>query len=111
MPVGLIVLLVIAVLVGLIWFSGWYGDYDKNRIDPVVTRAMVARAPKGTRIPVTLWSGPRVAELGNADVTFQGMTPTTCVYVRLFDPKTGAEDTKSRYVGLTCIEGLRYSTR
>ena len=107
-PVGLIILLVIAALVGLIWFWIWRGDYDKNRIDPLVTRAMVAHVPKGTHIPVTLWSGPRILEIGNANVTVQGIMPTTCVYVKVLDPKTGAEDTKSQYVGATCIDGLRY---
>lgn len=105
---GLIILLVIAALVGLVWFYSWRGDYDKNLINPLVTRAMVSHVPKGTRIPVTLWSGPRLLEIENADVTFKGLTPTTCVYVTVLDPKTGAEDTKSDYVGLTCIEGLRY---
>jgi hypothetical protein len=107
-PVGLIVLLVIAALAGLIWFYVWYGDYDTNRIDPLVTRAMVAHVPKGTRLPITLRGGPRILQIGRADVTYKGITPTTCVYVTVLDPKTGAVDTKSQYVGLTCIEGLRY---
>jgi len=75
-PVGLIILLVIAALVGLAWFSVWRGDYDKNLINPLVTRAMVAHVPKGTRIPVTLWSGPRLLEIENADVTFKGVGAT-----------------------------------
>lgn len=107
-PVGMILFLVLAGVVALIWFYVWYGDYDSKRIDALVTRAMVAHVPKGTRLPVTLWSGPRILQIGNANVTFQGMTPTTCVQVKLLDPKTGAQDTKSQYVGLTCIEGLRY---
>jgi len=104
----LIVLAGLAALGGLAWFSVWRGDYDKNQIDPLVTRAMVAHVPKGTHLSVTLRGGPRLLEIENADVTFKGMTPTTCVWVKVLDPKTGAEDTKSNYVGLTCIEGLRY---
>ena len=104
----LIVLAGLAALMAAYLFSISYSNYDRNKIDPLVTRAMVAHVPKGTRIPVTLWSGPRLLEIENADVTFKGIMPTTCVYVTVLDPKTGAEDTKSQYVGLTCIEGLRY---
>jgi len=104
----LIVLAGLAALMAAYWFSISYSNYDRNQIDPLVTRAMVAHVPKGTRLSVTLRGGPRLLEIENADVTFKGITPTTCVWVKVLDPKTGAEDTKSNYVGLTCIEGLRY---
>jgi hypothetical protein len=108
LPVGLIVLLVVATLGGLEWEHVRYSDYDKNQIDPVVTRAMVAHVPKGTRLPVTLRGGARILQIGRADVTYRGLTPTTCVYVQVLDPKTGAEDPKVNYPNLTCIEGLKY---
>src|ERR1700691_269837 len=90
-PRGRIILLVLAGLVALIWFSVWYSDYDSNRIDPVVTQAMFAHAPKGTRIPVTLWDGPRILQVEFAVVQYQS-GPTTCVTVSVLDPKTGAND-------------------
>lgn len=108
LPIGLIVLLVIAGLVALEWFNISSTDDDKNRIDPVVTQAMFAHVAKGTGLPVTLKRGPRILQIGNANVTYQGQAPTTCVQVKILDPKTGAEDTKSPYTGLTCIEGLKY---
>jgi len=107
LPVGLIVFLVVVTLGALIWLKTWYSDYDSKRIDPVVTRAVLAHVPKGARLPVTLWSGPRILEIVRADVTYQGLTPTTCVYVKVLDPKTGLQDPKA--IGnLTCIEGLKY---
>ena len=93
MPVGLIVLVVIAGLVALEWFNISSSNDDKNRIDPVVTQAMFAHVAKGTGLPITLKSGPRVLQIGNANVTYQGQSPTTCVQVKILDPKTGAEDT------------------
>jgi hypothetical protein len=107
----LIVLGGLVALVALLWLSTWYSDYDSKRIDPVVTQAMVAHVPKGTRLAVTIWGGPRILEIGNARVEYHGQLPTTCVYVKVFDPKTGAEDRKTRYVGATCIDGLRYPIR
>lgn len=111
MPVGLIILLVLAGLGGLAWFSAWYSDYDRNRIDPQVTQAMLSHAPKGTRFPVTVWGGLRILEIGNANVQYRGLSPTTCVQVKVLDPTTGAEDPSVRYPGLTCIEGLAYRIR
>jgi hypothetical protein len=108
LPVGLIILLVIAGLAALEWFSISSSDDDKNRINPVVTRAMVAHAVKGTRLPVTLKGGPRILQIGNANVTYQGQTPTTCVQIKVLNAKTGAEDPKVNYPNLTCIEGLKY---
>ena len=108
LPVGLIVVLGIVGLFALLRLSISYSDDAKDRINPVVTQAMVAHVAKGTRLPVTLRSGPRLLEIGNADVTYDGLTPTTCVQVKVLDAKTGAEDTKVDYPNLTCIEGLKY---
>lgn len=108
LPVGLILVLAIVTLGALEWFHIRYSDYDKNQIDPVVTRAMVSHVPKGTRLPVMLRGGPRILQIGNADVQYQGQIPTTCVQVKVFYPSTEAEDVKVDYPNLTCIEGLRY---
>ena len=113
-PVGLIILLVFAGLGGLAWFNVWYSDYDTQRIDPAVKRAILAHATKGTRIPVTLWSGPRILQIDFATVQVpprvgldQG-PPTTCVSYSVLDPKTGAQDNSSRYAHVSCIEGIAY---
>ena len=107
LPVGLMLFFAVVVLGVLLrmWVS--YSDYDKNQIDSVMTRAMVAHVPKATLLPVTLRGGARVLQIVRADVKYQGLTPTTCVYVKVLDPKTGAQDPKA--IGeLTCIEGLKY---
>jgi hypothetical protein len=108
LPVGLIIVLVIVGLGVLLRLSISYSDDARDRIDQAVTQAMVARVAKGTRLPITLRSGPRLLQIGNADVSYQGLNPTTCVQVKVLDAKTGAEDTKVNYPNLTCIEGLKY---
>ena len=108
LPIFRILLLVFVTLAVLLRLSVWYSDHDKNQIDPVVTRAMIAHVPKGTLLPVTLRGGARILQIVSADVTYHGLTPTTCVFVRVLDPKTRAEDTKVNYPDLTCIEGLKY---
>ena len=106
--VGLIIVLVVVGLLVLNWFRSSPSNDDKDRIDPVVTRALAAHVARGTRLSVTLRSGPRILQIGHATVTYQGLTPTTCVYVGVIDPKTGAEDPKTNYPNQTCIEGLKY---
>jgi hypothetical protein len=108
------VLLVLAGVWGLACVMDWYSEYDKKRIDPVVTRAMFAHATKGTRIPVKLWSGDRILQIDFATVQYpprvgldQG-PPTTCVSLDVLDPKTGAKDPKFRWGEVTCIVGLAY---
>lgn len=79
-PRGLIVFLVLVLLAGLEWFNIYYTDYDSNRIDPLVTRAVLAHAVKGTQFPVTLWSGPRIIRIDSAFPNFQpGQAPNTIV--------------------------------
>lgn len=107
----LIVLAGFAALMALLWLSISHSDYDRNQIDPLVTQAMLAHVRKGTRLAVTLRGGPRILVIGNANVEVHGLTPTTCVQVKVLDPKTGAEDTKVNYPNLTCIEGLKYPIR
>jgi hypothetical protein len=112
LPVGRIIVLVIVGLGALEWFNIYYSDYDRKQIDPVVTRAMFARLPKGTRLPVTVWSGPRILEIDTANVEYHGQIPTTCVEVKVIDPGTGALDRGVRYAPpITCIQGLRYPIR
>jgi hypothetical protein len=108
LPVGLIVFFVLVVLGVLLRMAVSYSDYDKNQIDPVVTRVMVAHvAKKGMLLPVWIHGGQRMLQIVRADVKYQGIIPTTCVYVNVLDPKTGAQDPKA--IGeLTCIEGLKF---
>ena len=108
------VLFWIAISAALIWFSIWFSDHDKKQIDQAVTRAIFAHPVKGTRIPVTLWKGPRILQIKFATVQWpprRGIDqrpPTTCVSYSMFDPKTGLEDNSGRYAYVTCIEGIAY---
>ena len=107
LPFGVILFLVVVVLGVLLWMAVSYSDHDKNQMDSVMTRAMIAHVPKGTLLPVTLRDGARILQIVRADVTYKGLTPTTCVWVTVLDPKTGTQDPKA--IGnLTCIEGLKY---
>ncbi len=117
LPRGRIILLVLAGLVALIWFNSWRsGSNDDQRINAVVTQAMLARVSKRTRLPVTLRSGPRMLQIEYAIVQYPatpiggmpGGAPTTCAMVTVLDPKTGAKDPDYPYGNMTCIEGLSY---
>jgi len=111
-PVWLIILLVIAALGALEWFNVWYSDYDKDRIDPVVTQALLAHVPKGTRLPVTLWSGPRILQIDLAFPEYhRGEPPTTCVTLDVLDPNTGAKDPKYPSGTARCIDGVAVTIR
>jgi hypothetical protein len=111
-PAWLIVLLVIAALGALEWFNIWYSDYDKERIDPVVTHALLAHVPKGTRLPVTLWSGPRILQIELAFPEYHPHEPpTTCVTLDVLDPNTGATDPKYPNGTARCIEGVAVTIR
>jgi hypothetical protein len=70
LPVGLVFVLVLAVLIAVSRLFIWYSEYDGKRIDPAVRQAIFAHATKGTRIPVTLWSGPRILQIEYAMVQF-----------------------------------------
>ena len=118
LPVGLVLVLVLAVLIAVSRLFVWYSEYDGKRIDPAVRQAIFAHATKGTRIPVTLWSGPRILQIEHAMVQFAPTVvgsgsfahgpPTTCVGVSVLDPSTGAKDPKYQFGNLTCIEGIAY---
>ncbi len=111
-PVGLIVVLVIAGLGGLEWFNIYHSDYDSHRIDPVVRGAVLAHMPKGTRLPVTLWNGPRLIEIESAFPERQpGQAPDTIVLSYVIDPKTGAKDPKYPNGTDTVIEGAAITIR
>lgn len=106
--------LVVIGWLAFISFSTWYHDYDGNRIDPVLRRALLAHVPKGTRLPVTLWSGPRVIEIKLAfhdDRTGPFETPTTCVNLDVLDPKTEARDPKYPTGTARCITGVAVTIR
>ncbi len=113
-PGGLIVFLALVGLAALIRLSVWYSDYDSKLIDPVVRRALLAHVPKGTRLPVTLWSGPRLLQIKLAfpdNKTGPGETPTTCVTLDVLDPTTGAKDPKYGSGLVSCIEGVAVTIR
>lgn len=103
-----IVLLAIAAIAVLIWFFRWYSAIDGKRIDAVVTPAMYAHPTFGTRLPVTLMSGPRILSIGSSFVEPGVAPPTTCVRVYVWDPKTGAQDPKFRSGYYDCISGFSY---
>ncbi len=112
LPVGLIVFLVVVTLGALIWLDTWYSDYDSKRIDPVVTRAVLAHVPKGTRLPVTLWSGPRILQIESAYPDREPrQAPDTIVVSDVIDPKTGAKDPKYPSGADTLIEGVAITIR
>jgi hypothetical protein len=112
LPVGLIIVLVIVGLGALEWFNIYYSDYDSKRIDPVVTRAVLARVPKGTRLPVMLWSGQRILQIESAFPNRQpGQAPNTIVVCDVIDPKTGAKDPKYAHGADTLIEGVAVTIR
>jgi hypothetical protein len=103
-----IVLLTIAAIAILIWVFRWYSAIDGKRIDAVVTPAMFAHVKFGTRLPVTLMSGPRILSIGSSFVEPGVSPPTTCVGVYVWDPKTGAQDPSFRGQHFDCIEGFSY---
>jgi hypothetical protein len=112
LPLRLIIVLVIVGLALLGWLNVWYSDYDGKRIDPVVTRAVLAHVPKGTRLPVTLWSGPRILQIESAFPDRQpGQAPNTIVVSDVIDPKTGAKDSKYPAGADTLIEGVAITIR
>ncbi len=108
LPIALILFFALIVLGVLLRMAVSYSDFDKNQIDPVMTRVMVAHvAKKGMLLPVWIHGGQRNLQIVRADVKYQGIIPTTCVYVKVLDPKTGAQDPKA--IGnLTCIKGLKF---
>jgi len=110
--IALIVLAGFAALMALLWFSISYSDYDSKQIDPVVTRAVMAHVPKGTRLPVTLRGGPRLIEIESAFPNRQpGRAPDTVVLSYIIDPKTGAKDPKYAHGADTLIEGVAITIR
>lgn len=112
LPVGLMVFLVVVVLAVLLRLSVWFSDYDSRRIDPAVKRAVLAHVPKGTRLPVTLWSGPRILQIESAFPERQpGRAPNTIVVSDVIDPKTGAKDPKYAHGADTVIEGVAITIR
>ena len=120
LPIRRIVfLLLLAGIGGLIWFRSWYvPHYDEQRMDPVVQQALVERAPKGTRLAVTLWSGPRILELESTRVYYpnkvqlaRGGRVVTCGLVKVIDSATELGDPKYRGGYWACAGGFAYAIR
>lgn len=119
LPVGLILFLVVVVMAVLLRLAVSYDDYrnaketkrmndDNNLVLQAVTPAMLAHAPRGTRIPVTLSTGPRILQVEFSVVHYQSKTPPrTCVWLSVINPKTGARDTPE----VPCIPGLAYEIK
>jgi hypothetical protein len=101
-------LLAIAAIAVLIWVFRWYSAIDGKRIDALVTPAMYAHVKFGTRLPVTLTSGPRILSIGSSFIEPGVSPPTTCVGVYVYDPKTGLMDPSFRGQHFDCIEGFSY---
>lgn len=114
-PAGLIILLVLVGLVALFWLNirsseNRVADANKRReaddraVLQAVTPAMMAHAPRMTRIPVTLSSGPRVLQIEFTVVHHERKPLETCVWLGVLDPKTGARlDQK-----MPCVPGVDY---
>jgi len=116
LPVGLIILFVLA---GFGWFSishsnrpaakldrsNALSDEDDRLILAAVTPAMMAHAPRWTRIPVTLLDGARTLQIEFTVVHRQpGKAPATCVWLGVLDPNSGARVDQR----MPCVAGLDY---
>jgi len=101
----LVVLLVLAGLIGRAWVKRAHAREDKASIDAALGAALRERAPKGTRIPVTLSSGPRLLETDEVLVR-NAPVPHTCGSANVLDPKTGSKDPSYQKQVATCVAGL-----
>ena len=114
-PRGASMLVVVFVLFGLVRFA-WHsnapaanvtrlGNEDDRLVLLAVTPAMMAHAPRWTRIPVTLSGGARILQIDFTVVHHQpGKPPATCVWLGVLDPKTGARVDQR----MPCVPGLDY---
>ena len=114
----LIVFLAVFGVFGLLWLYVWYSDYrndkenqrnadDDRRVLQALTPLMVAHAPKGTRIPVTLSDGPRMLQVEFTIVHHERKPVQTCVWLTVFNLKTGLRDTPR----VPCIPRLAYAIK
>ena len=116
LPVGLVILLVLA---GFGWFSVSHSNHQAAKLDrsnalsdeddrlilAAVTPAMMAHAPRWTRIPVTLSDGARTLQIEFTVVHHKpGKAPATCVWLGVLDPKSGARVDQR----MPCVSGLDY---
>ena len=109
----------------LLWMAGFWAmmipqlirAIESNRMDAVLSRAMRAHVPKGTRLPVTLWRGQRILRIDSAFVEYPPTgpghyftlpIPTSCVFYSVLDPSTGATDLLYRSGAATCVKGVAY---
>jgi hypothetical protein len=114
-----VALVILAVLAGFGWFTishsnrpaaklgRWnaLNDEDDRLILAAVTPAMMAHAPRWTRIPVTLSDGKRIIQIEFTVVHHQpGKAPATCVWLGVLDPITGARVDQK----MPCVSGLDY---
>ena len=115
LPVGLVILVVLA---GFGWFSITHSrhqvtklnalatqqDEDDRLILAAVTPAMMAHAPRWTRIPVTLSGGPRTLQIEFTVVHHERKPLETCVWLGVLDPNSGARVDQR----MPCVSGLDY---
>jgi hypothetical protein len=75
-------------------------------------QALLAHAPKGTRVPVKLRGGDRILQIDFATVNYVpriGLAlgyPTTCVSFHVLDAATGVQDPKYQGGSVSCVEGI-----
>jgi hypothetical protein len=115
LPGGLIFLLVILGLVALSWHNvsnptnqtdklNKQMEDDDRAVLQAVTPAMIAHAPRMTRIPVTLSDGPRILQIEFTVVHHERKPLQTCVWLGVLDPKTGARVDQK----MPCVPGVDY---
>jgi hypothetical protein len=114
-PVGLIFLLVVLGLVALAWHNvsnptnqtdklNKQMEDDDRAVLQAVTPAMMAHAPRMTRIPVTLSDGPRILQIEFTVVHHERKPLQTCVWLGVLDAKTGARVDQK----MPCVPGVDY---
>lgn len=115
LPLGLVILLA---LIGIAWFSISHSNHqaaklnksiavaddDDRLILAAVTPAMMARAPRWTRIPVTLSVGKRILQIEFTVVHHERKPLETCVWLGVLDPNSGARVDQR----MPCVSGLDY---
>jgi hypothetical protein len=107
----IVVMVIIAVVLGIYgveWVLTWYSNIDGRRIEAIVTPAMFAHAPFGTRLPVTLRDGPRILSIGTSYIEPGVIPQTTCVEVYIYYPNGALDRSESDGPYFDCIPGLAY---
>lgn len=111
-------LVILLVLAAFGWFSITHSNHQAARLNSLnalsdeddrlilaaVTPAMMAHAPRWTRIPVTLSRGPRILQIEFTVVHHERKPLETCVWLGVLDAKTGARVDQR----MPCVAGLDY---